>query len=244
MTEIQKVCLVTGGSSGIGEAICKLFEHHNYLVLNLDIKPGQYGIYHKCDMTQFSEVTRCITRLASEYVIDTVIANAGKHISATIEQTSEADFDSIFDLNVKGAVATVKAVIPSMKANKSGNILIMASDQALIAKKNSFAYNLTKTALASLAKTTALDYAEYGIRANAICPGTIDTPQYQTAVDKYCKRTGASKEQTHKEEQAMQPLNRLGRAEEVAEYALFLASEKAKFITGSLQVIDGGYTSQ
>ncbi len=244
VTEIQKVCLVTGGSSGIGEAICKLFEQNSYLVLNLDIKTGKYGIHHKCDMSKFDEVTSCVTSLSQQYKIDSVILNAGAHMSATIEDTSEEDFDALFALNVKGAFATIQAVLPSMKAHKHGNILIISSDQALIAKNNSFAYNITKTALASIAKTTALDYAQFGIRANAVCPGTIETPLYHAAINSYCERTGADKNEIHREEAALQPANRLGQPDEVAEYVLFLASDKAKFITGSLQVIDGGYTAK
>ena len=120
----------------------------------------------------------------------------------------------------------------------------MASDQALIAKQNSFAYNLSKSALASIAKTTALDYASYNIRANAVCPGTIETPLYHQAIDNYCQKSGADKSAIHLEEEKLQPLQRLGQPEEVAELVLFLASDKAKFITGSLQVIDGGYTAQ
>jgi NAD(P)-dependent dehydrogenase (short-subunit alcohol dehydrogenase family) len=131
-----------------------------------------------------------------------------------------------------------------MKANNNGAIIIMSSDQALIAKHNSFAYNLSKAALASMAKTTALDYAAFNIRANAVCPGTIETPLYHQAINNYCQQSGADKAEIHREEESLQPLNRLGQPEEVAELVLFLASDKAKFITGSLQVIDGGYTVQ
>ena len=131
-----------------------------------------------------------------------------------------------------------------MKAQRSGAIILMASDQAVIAKHNSFAYNLSKAALASMAKTTALDYAKFNIRANAVCPGTIETPLYHKAIDNYVARSGADKTQIHAEEAALQPLGRLGQAEEVAELTYFLASNKASFITGSLQMIDGGYTAQ
>jgi NAD(P)-dependent dehydrogenase (short-subunit alcohol dehydrogenase family) len=103
---------------------------------------------------------------------------------------------------------------------------------------------MSKAALASIAKTTALDYARYNIRSNAVCPGTIETPLYHQAIDKYCEHSGADKTQIHQEESDLQPLGRLGQPEEVAELVLFLASEKSKFITGSLQVIDGGYTAQ
>ena len=131
-----------------------------------------------------------------------------------------------------------------MKQQQHGAIVIVASDQALIAKGNSFAYNLSKHALASIAKTTAIDYAKFNIRANAVCPGTIETPLYHQAIDKYCQQSGADKAQVHQEEAALQPLGRLGKAEEVAELVSFLVSDKASFITGSLQVIDGGYTAQ
>jgi NAD(P)-dependent dehydrogenase (short-subunit alcohol dehydrogenase family) len=131
-----------------------------------------------------------------------------------------------------------------MKAHQAGSIIVISSDQALIAKTNSFAYNLSKTAISSIAKTTALYYAKFNIRANAVCPGTIETPLYHKAIDSYCERSGADKQKVHGEEAALQPLGRLGQPEEVAELVLFLASDKAKFITGSLQVIDGGYTTQ
>ena len=103
---------------------------------------------------------------------------------------------------------------------------------------------MSKAALASLAKTTALDYAKYQIRANAICPGTIETPLYHKAINSYVAKSGADINQVHAEEAALQPIGRLGQASEVAALAYFLASDEAKFITGSLQVIDGGYTTQ
>jgi 2-keto-3-deoxy-L-fuconate dehydrogenase len=104
-------------------------------------------------------------------------------------------------------------------------------------------YNLTKHALASMAKTTALDYAVYNIRANTLCPGTIETPLYHNAIDAYCRKTGADPEKIHAQEAALQPLGRIGQPNDVAAMALFLASDDASFITGSLQAIDGGYTT-
>jgi NAD(P)-dependent dehydrogenase (short-subunit alcohol dehydrogenase family) len=244
MTSKQKICVITGGSSGIGLSIVKLFEQNNYHVFNLDLSPSPFGQFCHCDVTNVSQVTEVINNIAKQQSIDVLVSNAGVHFSATIENTSEEDLDKVFNINVKGAYAAVKAVLPNMKANNNGAIIIMSSDQALVAKHNSFAYNLSKAALASMAKTTALDYAEFNIRANAVCPGTIETPLYHQAIDNYCQKSGADKAEVHKEEQSLQPLNRLGQPEEVAELVLFLASDNAKFITGSLQVIDGGYTAQ
>ena len=133
------------------------------------------------------------------------MSNAGIHFSANIENTSEADFDKVIGINVKGAFAAIKAVLPNMKSNNNGAIILMSSDQALIAKHNSFAYNLSKSALASMAKTTALDYAQFNIRANAVCPGTIETPLYHQAIDNYCQKSGADKANVHREEASLQP---------------------------------------
>jgi len=241
---MKKTCVVTGGSSGIGLSIVKLFEQHNYRVFNLDLSPSPYGEYCHCDITNVDQVIEIINNIAAQQPVDVLVSNAGIHFSANIENTSEDDFDKVLNINVKGAYAAIKAVLPSMKANNNGAIIIMSSDQALVAKQNSFAYNLSKAALASMAKTTALDYAAFNIRANAVCPGTIETPLYHHAIDNYCQKSGADKTEIHREEESLQPLNRLGQPEEVAELVFFLASDKARFITGSLQVIDGGYTAQ
>jgi len=241
---MKKTCVITGGSSGIGLSIVKLFEQNNYRVFNLDLTRSNFGEFCQCDVTDVKQVSSIIDKISKEYPIDVLVSNAGIHFSANIEDTTESDLDKVFNINVKGAYAAIKAVLPSMKTNKNGAVILMSSDQALIAKHNSFAYSLSKSALASMAKTTALDYASFNIRANAVCPGTIETPLYHNAIDNYCQKSGANKADVHREEEALQPLNRLGQPEEVAELVLFLASDKAKFITGSLQVIDGGYTTQ
>lgn len=241
---MQKTIIVTGASSGIGLAIAQKLLDEHYNVINLDINPSDVGEYHACDMRNFAQVSQTITELCAQHQVVGLVCNAGMHLSANIEQTSEVMFDNLFSLNVKGAFAAIQAVLPSLKQQNNGSIVLVASDQALIGKRNSFAYNLSKHALASMAKTTALDYAEFNIRANAVCPGTIETPLYHKAIDNYCQQSGADNQQVHLEEAALQPLNRLGQPEEVAEFVHFLLSDKASFITGSLQVIDGGYTAQ
>lgn len=240
---MQKTLVITGGSSGIGLAIAAKFEASGYNVFNLDIQPGAHGTFIQCDVTNHDSVCNVIANIAGNHAIDVLICNAGKHMSATIEATSEADLLALFNLNVKGAFSATQSVLPSMKAKGAGVILYIASEQALVAKTNSFAYNLSKHALASMAKTTALDYAKFNIRANALCPGTIETPLYHNAIDRYCEQSGADKVTVHAQEAASQPLGRIGQPEEVAAMAYFLASDEASFVTGSLQVMDGGYTA-
>ena len=242
---MSKVAIVTGGTKGIGLAVVKRLLTSGYEVHNLDITPSNVGVFHHCDVSDVEAVRRSINTIHEQSQrIDVLVSNAGKHLSANIESTDEQTLDALFALNVKGAYAAVQSVLPCMKANNAGSIILIASDQALIAKHNSFAYNLTKHALASMAKTTALDYARFNIRANAVCPGTIETPLFHNAIDAYCDKSGANKADIVAEEASLQPLNRLGQADEVAALVSFLASDDASFITGSLQSIDGGYTAQ
>lgn len=242
---MQKVCVVTGGSAGIGLAIVKRFINDGYRVFNLDLHSSSDGDFIDCDVSNSDQVTAAINKvMAQTGRIDVLVSNAGIHLSANIENTSEEQFAQLMSINVNGAFYLLKAVLPVMRKQESGSIVLLGSDQSLVGKTNSFAYNLSKSALASMAKTTALDYAQYGIRANAVCPGTIETPLYHQAIDRYCKKSGADKDSVHAEEASLQPIGRIGQPEEVAALVAFIASDEAGFITGSLQIIDGGYTAQ
>lgn len=239
----QKNMLISGGSSGIGLAIARRFLENGYRVFNLDINQGEFGDFVKCDITNVEQVEACVTSICEKYVIEVLVSNAGMHFSANIEDTTEQDFDKVMSLNVKGAYAVSKAVIPQMRQQAKGVILFVGSDQSSVGKQNSYVYNISKHALASMAKTIALDYAKYNVRANTLCPGTIETPLYHKAIDAYCERSGADKREVHAEEAALQPLGRIGQPDDVAALALFLASDEASFITGSLYAVDGGYTT-
>lgn len=241
---MSNVCVVTGGSAGIGLACCEVFLQNGYQVFNLDREPGTLGQHIECDMTDPQAVEQSVQFVLEQCGrVDVLVSNAGMHFSGNLEQTTEAEFDRVLQLNVKGAYYSLRAVLPVMRQQQKGHIVLMGSDQSVVAKKNSFAYNVSKAAIASMAKTTALDYAEHGIQVNAVCPGTIETPLYHKAIDNYCEASGADKELVHKEEATMQPIGRLGQPNEVAELVYFLTSGKANFITGSLQMIDGGYTT-
>lgn len=242
---MKKVAIVTGGSSGIGEAIVNSFLDQEIEVYNLDIKPSSLGNWLNCDLTNSQAINNAIEQVKAKHQkIDILVCNAGIHRSGNIEQTDESLLDEILAINVKSYYFAIKACLPSMKKGNNGSIVLLGSDQCLIGKPNSFAYNLSKHAIASMTKTTALDYAKYQIRVNAVCAGTTETPLYHSAIDNYCAKSGRNKDEVHKEEGDLQPLGRIAQPKEIADLVCFLASDKASFITGSLYAIDGGYTAQ
>ncbi len=239
----KKNVIITGGSSGIGAAIAGHFSVNGYNVFNLDINKSEDGRHFQCDVSDHDAVHACVREIARHNNLDVLVSNAGIHYSGDIEQTSESDFIKLFNINVKSAFSLTQAAVPHMK-QKGGSIIYIGSDQSKIGKPNSCAYNMSKHAIASLAKTTALDYAKYNIRANLVCPGTIDTPLYQKAINTYCEKSGSKFEDVHAEESSLQPLNRIGKPEEVAAMVYYLASDDAQFVTGAELSIDGGYTTK
>lgn len=246
---MQKTMIITGGSAGIGEATIKRFTKEGYLVFNLDNHPPTHPIanthYIACDVSKPIQILSAVQEVLTHTdTIDTVVSCAGIFLSATIEETSEVDFDSIMSVNVKGSFFLLRSVLPTLKAQKKGNIILIASDQAFVGKPHSAAYGATKGALAQLAKSTAIDYAPFHIRVNAVCPGTIRTPLYEAAIHRYHETSGIPIEKIETEEAHLQPLNRIGLPHEVADLIFFLASDAASFITGGLFPIDGGYTAR
>ena len=246
---MSKVVVVSGGSSGIGAAVVDRFLNEDYFVYVLDIKkPMELSprlIYIHCDMLDIEAIKQSVDVIVKgEMGIDALVCNAGAHFSASLLDSTEADFDRMITLNLKSYFFLTQKILPLMIKNKKGSIVYMGSDQTLIAKKNSALYGLTKAALGSLTKTTALDFASEGIRANLVAAGTVETPLYHAAIRNYCNKTGADINIVHQEQANEQPLGRIGQPKEIANLIYFLCSDEASYITGAIVPIDGGYTAK
>ncbi len=179
--------------------------------------------------------------LAALRGIDLLVNSAGMMHVGKLHETGVDDFDKIQQVNSRGTFLTCKAVIGTMLQQGSGNIINIASVAGLIAVERRFAYCVSKGAVVELTRALAVDYAAQGIRANAICPGTVDTPMIRNYVAKYFSEDEAGTiEQLH----ARQPTGRMGRAEEIAALAVYLASDQSSFMTGAAIPIDGGWTAK
>ncbi len=243
----NNVVVITGATTGIGRVTMDLLRERGATVYNLDIQPdgcpGDFFI--SCDVTDHAALSAAIDRIvASEGRIDTLFATAGVHLVANLDETTFEEFETVLSINLKGVFYTLKAVIPVMKKQGRGAILLIGSDQTLVGKGRSSVYGLTKGAIGQLAKSTAIDYAPFNIRVNCLCAGTTDTPLLWKAVARYHQLSGLPEDEIKAGLDQAQPIPHVGRPEEIAKVACFLLSEESSFVTGSLVAADGGYTCQ
>jgi 2-keto-3-deoxy-L-fuconate dehydrogenase len=243
----NKVAFVTAAGQGIGRAICEAFADEGARVIATDLDARKLASL-TCARSEKLDVrsTAAVEALAQEVVKtfgppDILVNCAGFVHHGTVLDCSEADWDFSFDLNVKSVHRTLRAFLPGMLEKKRGSIINMSSAVSSIrAVPNRYVYGATKAAIIGLTKAVAADFIKQGIRANAICPGTIETPSLDGRVEDLSKATGKAIDKVRQDFVDRQPMGRLGTTAEVAALALFLASDEASYITGQAHLIDGG----
>lgn len=247
MNPNNNVTIITGASSGIGKATLELLRAAGNTVYNLDCKtPGTADPYFvACDVGKKEDVQQAIRLVhEKEKRIDCLFANAGVHLFAGIEETSYEQLESMVATNLLGVFYLLKCVLPIMKQQQKGSIVLMGSDQSFVGKGSSAVYGMTKGAVGQLTKSTAIDYAPYNIRVNCICPGTIQSPLLDRAVQQFVAKTGMKEADVQQLLDKAQPMGRVGQPEEIARTVQFLLSDNSSFTTGALFAVDGGYTCQ
>ncbi|MBI2690271.1 MAG: SDR family oxidoreductase [Acidobacteria bacterium] len=239
-----RVALITGGASGIGEAACRVFTAAGASVLIADIDmaraeklaaelPGALAV--RCDVTDEAGIRELFSGLQQ---LDVLVNNAGIGLVGNVEETETADFERLIRVNVTGPYLVTKYAMPLL-LKSAGRIVNIGSVAGLIGVKKRFAYCATKGAVVAMTRQLAVDYPTQ-IRVNCVCPGTVDSPFVEGYLEKYHKN---EKEKVRLELNARQPIGRLGKPEEIANLALYLASDEAGFVNGSVVSIDGGWTA-
>ena len=253
----KKIVFVTGAGSGIGEQIARLFAQQGAHVVLNDIRvdaaervsseiraAGGNTRTQQLDVADESQVKAAIEGVAAtEGRLDILVNNAGVSHVGTVLETSLEDWERVMSVNARGVFLCSKYAVTQMLAqNPTGGILVnIASVAGMIAIDQRFPYIASKGAVISMTRSIAIDFVTQGIRCNAICPGTVHTP----FVEGYLARNFAGQEDEVRQQlHARQPIGRMGRPDEIAYAALYLASDEAAFVTGSTLVIDGGWTAK
>jgi len=240
-----KIALIVGGASGMGNAVVRLLTAAGCRTHVFDIKETSDGVFQSCDVRDYNQVRQCVQNVVNQDGrIDLLFVAAGVHLFANIEDTSVEEFERVLSINLKGPFYVLKEVLPVMRKQRYGNVVLMGSDQVFIGKGRSTVYGLSKAALGQLTKSSAIDYAPYNVRVNCICPGTIDTPMIAPSVERFHQASGLPVETINDLLRKAQPIQRLGTPEEIGRAVLFLLSDDCPFMTGSLVAADGGYTCQ
>jgi 2-keto-3-deoxy-L-fuconate dehydrogenase len=242
-----KTALVTAAGQGIGRAIAEAFIAEDTKVIATDISLDKLdGLKAtkcaKLDVLSTQDVEAFAQSVAKDFGALNVLVNVAGYVhQGTVLQCSEKDWDFSFDLNIKSMHRTIKAFLPAMLKNGGGSIINMSSGVSSIkGLPNRYAYGATKAAVIGLTKAVAADFITKGVRCNAICPGTIESPSLDERIAAVSKQTGRALEDVRTDFIGRQPMGRLGSAAEVAALALFLASDESSYITGQPHLVDGG----
>jgi 2-keto-3-deoxy-L-fuconate dehydrogenase len=242
-----KVALVTAAGQGIGRAIAEACAAEGAQVIASDVDEKKLdGIKaakrRKLDVLSTADVEALATQIAAEFgALDILVNCAGYVHHGSVLDCSERDWDFSFDLNVKSMHRTIRAFLPGMLEKSAGSIVNISSAVSSIrGVPDRYVYGATKAAVIGLTKAVAADFIRRGIRANAICPGTIHSPSLESRIAERSQATGKSRADVEQAFIERQPMGRLGTAEEVAALAVFLASDEASYITGQAHLVDGG----
>lgn len=248
----NQTTVVTGGGSGIGESISRMFAESGAHVIILDYDKeagqsvceeieaeGQSCSFFFCDVGDQQEVRNVFEKITDRYEsIDILINNAGIAHVGNLEDTTEEDFDRVYEVNVKGVYNCMHAAIEPMVAQDGGVILNLASVASSVGIEDRFAYSMSKGAVLTMTRSVAKDYIDDNIRCNCISPARVHTP----FVDGFLKENYPGNEDEMFEELSQtQPIGRMGQPDEIAALVLYLCSDHAGFITGTDYPIDGGF---
>ncbi len=241
-----KRALVTAAAQGIGRAVATAFAREGAQVYAADLnEAGLAGLPAEGLRLDVTDATASAGLPDTIVTIDILFNAAGVVHAGDVLACEEADWAAAFELNVTSAYRLVRAFLPGMVAQGSGSIINIASvASSMIGVRNRFAYGATKAALIGMTKSIAVDYVAKGVRCNAICPGTVETPSLLQRVRAQAESSGKAYEETYAAFAARQPIGRLGRPEEVAALAVYLGSDESAFTTGATLVIDGGWTAE
>jgi 2-keto-3-deoxy-L-fuconate dehydrogenase len=243
-----KTAFVTAAGQGIGRATAEAFAREGARVIATDLKlellaglEGRPGItVEKLDALDAAAIADAARRHSG---VDILFNAAGFVHHGTVLDCTEDEWAFAFDLNVRSMYRTIKAFLPGMLARKNGSIVNVASGASSIkAAANRFVYGATKAAVIGLTKSVALDFIKDGVRCNAICPGTVESPSLRDRMTALSAKSGQSYAQVEAMFIGRQPMGRLGTAEEIAAMAVYLASDESRFTTGTAALVDGGWS--
>ena len=240
----DKHIIVTGGVKGIGLAAVEVFVREGAKVSILDIDQSGETLeaeskgkikFFKCNVAEAKSVEESIAKAIRNFgEVDVLVNNAGINRYATVTQTTEEVWDLVMSVNLKSAFLAAKYAIPSMQKKGSGVVINVSSVQAFVSQSQVAAYTTSKTAMLGLTRSIAVDYGPV-IRCVAVCPGSVNTPMLQTAINE-----SPNPEEVFRECEDMHLVKKIGDPKEVGEFIAFLASSKASFMTGQAYRIDGG----